>query len=51
MNISERIKEIGETFVTDFSEISSNYQNMDICKDLNFQNSEINMYTVKLWYL
>lgn len=54
MDISERIKDIGEMFVNNLSEISKfqimiiDYENMDICKNINFQSSKSNMYIIRL---
>ena len=56
MDISERIKDIGEMFVNNLSEISKfqimiiDYENMDICKNINFQSSKSNMYIIRLWW-
>lgn len=54
MDISERIKDIGEMFVNNLSKISKfqimiiDYENMDICKNINFQSSKSNMYIIRL---
>lgn len=48
MDISERIKDIGEVLVGYLSEMSRSYKNMDISKDLNSRSSESNIYIVRL---